>query len=62
MSRVFCMNSKCIHYIEDNCERDLNDKTTETGKNGKCANFIVGENEFYKQFNTNQSEAQPNDR
>ena len=47
MNKVFCMNSKCEHYIEDSCEEALQDKTAEIDENGKCALFKEGENEFY---------------
>ena len=45
MNKVFCMNSKCEHYIEDSCEEALNDKTAEIDENGKCA-FGTFESEF----------------
>ena len=48
MNKVFCMTSKCEHYIEDSCEEALRDKTAEIDENGKCALFKEGENEFYK--------------
>lgn len=55
-SMIFCMNSDCINYWEDNCftgelenddripydlENDYSDSCT------KCKRFSVGENEMY---------------
>ena len=44
---IYCLNSKCQHYIEDSCEIDLTGKTLEIDERGKCALFKEGENEFY---------------
>ena len=53
MNQVFCMNSKCVNYIEDSCERALNDQTTEIDESGRCDNFVEGTNEFYKHTSQN---------
>ncbi len=47
MNKVFCMNSKCVNYIEDGCEKAYRDETHEVDEDGKCAHFKEGENEFY---------------
>lgn len=51
MSRVpgiFCLNSDCKHYFEDNCMKFFQENTVSISRNGKCGDFEKGEYEGYK--------------
>lgn len=48
---VFCLNSKCEHYFEDNCTLFLNANTLNITEDGKCKDFKSGENIGYKTLN-----------
>lgn len=51
MSRVpgiFCLNTDCEHYFEDNCMKFLEKGTLNISKNGECEDFEHGEYEGYK--------------
>lgn len=45
---MMCMNSKCVHYWEDNCIRNLNEERIEINENGMCETFKLGTNPAYE--------------
>lgn len=45
---MMCMNSRCKHYWEDNCMRNLNEERIEINENGVCETFEEGVNECYE--------------
>gem|GEM_PF-2414243 len=47
---MMCMNSKCKHYWEDNCMRNINEERIEIDENGKCETFEEGISELYTAF------------
>lgn len=45
---MMCMNSKCEHYWEDNCMRNINEERIEIDENGICQTFKIGLNPIYE--------------
>ncbi len=46
---IFCLNSECKHYFEDNCMHILEKDTISIGKDGKCDTFEKGIHPGYQQ-------------
>ncbi|MDF2842497.1 MAG: hypothetical protein K0R00_923 [Herbinix sp.] len=46
---IFCLNSECRHYFEDNCMHILEKDTISISRNGKCETFEIGINIGYEQ-------------
>ena len=44
---IFCLNSGCKHYFEDNCTNFFQNHTLSISKNGMCAEFEERENKEY---------------
>lgn len=47
---IFCLNSGCRHYFEDNCTKFFQNHTLSISKDRMCADFEEGENEGYRRF------------
>lgn len=45
---IMCMNSKCKHYFEDGCVKNMNGEMVVLDADGKCDNFEEGVNEAYE--------------
>ena len=45
---IFCLNTNCKHYFEDNCMKFFEKSTLNISVDGRCENFENGENEVYK--------------
>lgn len=54
---IFCMNSSCEHYFEDNCLLFYEKDTIEISKEGKCKSFKECVNEGYKLAKENENES-----
>lgn len=54
---IFCLNSDCKHYYEDNCVKFFERNTLNILSDGKCADFEKGEFEGYKR----EKEISPNE-
>ena len=39
---IFCLNSDCKHYYEDNCMKILETNTVNISEDGMCADFKAG--------------------
>jgi len=39
---IFCRNSKCKHYFEDNCMQILEKDTVAVNEDGMCETFELG--------------------
>lgn len=46
---IFCLNSDCKHYFEDNCMKFLAKSMLNISTDRKCSDFEKGEYEGYKQ-------------
>ena len=46
---IFCLNSKCKHYFENNCMHILEKDTISVNHDGKCETFESGIHIGYKQ-------------
>lgn len=44
---VFCLNSQCKHYFEDNCMLIFEADTLHISENGQCEDFELGEHIGY---------------
>lgn len=44
---IFCLNSKCKHYFEDNCMLLLETGTVHVSIDGKCEDFKAGQHIGY---------------
>lgn len=42
MGNIFCQNTKCKHYFEDSCTKNLNGETIDISEDGRCENFEKG--------------------
>ena len=40
---IFCLNSKCKHYFEDNCMLIWETDTVHMSNEGKCEDFEAGQ-------------------
>lgn len=45
---IFCLNSRCKHYFEDNCTEFFQKHHLNISNDGKCKDFEEGENDGYK--------------
>lgn len=45
---IFCLNTSCKHYFEDNCMKFFEKSTLNISADGNCEDFESGENEGYK--------------
>ena len=45
---MMCRNSKCVHYWEDNCIRNINEERIVISELGVCHTFERGESPLYK--------------
>ena len=39
---IFCLNSKCKNYYEDNCMKIFEDNTVHISEDGRCEDFEKG--------------------
>lgn len=39
---IFCQNTRCKHYFEDSCTKNLNGETIEISADGRCESFKKG--------------------
>jgi len=44
---IFCTNSRCKYYFEDDCIKNLNNERVEINYDGKCETFEYGVFEGY---------------
>lgn len=44
---IFCLNSRCEHYFEDNCMKILQEDTVRISEEGNCEDFKQGINIGY---------------
>lgn len=44
---IFCLNSRCQHYFEDNCTLILETDTVHISESGPCEDFKAGRNIGY---------------
>ncbi len=44
---IFCLNSECENYFEDNCMKIFEEGTVNISKEGRCEDFKEGEYEGY---------------
>lgn len=40
---IYCLNSKCANYFEDNCMKILETDTVNIDEEGKCKDFKKGQ-------------------
>lgn len=45
---IFCLNTDCKHYFEDNCMKFFKENTLNIAIDGKCDDFEPGQCEAYK--------------
>lgn len=44
---IYCLNSKCVNYFEDNCMKILEADTVNIDEEGKCKDFRQGQHLAY---------------
>lgn len=44
---IFCLNTNCKHYFEDNCTKFFEKSKLNISVDGKCEDFESGKNEGY---------------
>lgn len=45
---IYCLNSKCVNYFEDNCIKILETDTVNIDEEGKCCDFKLGQHIGYQ--------------
>lgn len=44
---MMCLNSRCKHYWEDNCMKNIDEERIVINENGLCQTFEEGINKIY---------------
>ena len=53
---IFCLNSRCKNYFEDNCMKILETDTVNIDEEGKCCDFKLGQHIGYQGNSVDASE------